>query len=223
MKNLLIYKITNKINGKVYIGQTCQGLQKRKGEHIYRFNLGERDHKLYLAMRKYGLENFAFEIICNVFDKNHLNELEKYFIKKYDSFNHGYNMTIGGDSVSEETRKKISSALKGRKITWMDKIIKSRKDNPNKKDPKDFVAKGKDNVNSKEYIVTFPDGHKERIKGLNAFAKKHNLKKWAMYHILSGKQKTHKGYSVKATFNDHPEKEYTQVSGKGARPVSLAG
>lgn len=39
----IIYKITNLINGKVYIGLTTQGLSRRKGEHVYRFNLGERE------------------------------------------------------------------------------------------------------------------------------------------------------------------------------------
>lgn len=219
MKNLLIYRITNVTNGKVYIGQTGQGLLQRKREHICRFNLGERDHKIYLAMRKYGLECFKFEALCNVFSREHLDNLEIYFIAKYDSFNNGYNMTIGGDSVSEESRKKISLAMKGRKITWYDKIIASRKLNPDRRDPKAFVAKGANNVNAKEYIVSCPDGRIKKVKGLRAFCKLNNLKHYAMFHILSGRQKTHRGFSIVATFNDYPGGEYSQVAGKGAGPV----
>ncbi len=219
MKNLLIYRITNVVNGKVYIGQTSQGLRQRQREHICRFNLGERDHKIYMAMRKYGLKNFEFEALCNTFTQEFLDDLEIYFIAKYDSFNNGYNMTIGGDSVSKETRKKISEAMKGRKITWYDKIIASRKLNPDRKDPKDFVATGADNINSKEYIVSCPDGQIKKVKGLRAFCKLNNLKHYAMFHILSGRQKLHRGFSITATFNDYPEREYTQVGGKGAYPV----
>ena len=209
LKNLLIYRITNITNGKVYIGQTTQGLRQRKMEHICRFNLGKRDHKIYLAMRKYGIENFKFEALCNVFDREQLNDLEKFFIKKYNSFNKGYNMTVGGDAISEATIEKIRKAMLGRKITWYDKIIKSRKLNPNKKDPKEFVPKGEDNVNSKTYVITFPDGSSKRITGLRAFCEIHGLKHYAMFHILSGRQKSHGGFSISATFNDYPEREYT--------------
>ena len=80
-------------------------------------------------MRKYGIESFSFEIICSALLSEHLGELEQYFIKEYNSFNKGYNMTIGGDTVSEETRQKLSAIFKGRKITWYDKILSSRKQN----------------------------------------------------------------------------------------------
>ena len=56
-----VYKITNKINDKVYVGITTQGANRRWSEHLYRFNSGERDHKIYLAMKKYGIDN-----VCSV-------------------------------------------------------------------------------------------------------------------------------------------------------------
>ena len=57
----IIYKITNPKNGKAYIGQTTRKLRRRKERHLCRFNKGDRDHKIYLAMKKYGFENFEWE------------------------------------------------------------------------------------------------------------------------------------------------------------------
>lgn len=57
---MIIYKITNKINGKVYIGQTTDSLSRRKSGHIQAATSGSKS-KLYSAMRKYGVENFEFE------------------------------------------------------------------------------------------------------------------------------------------------------------------
>lgn len=223
MKDWLIYSITNILNGKVYIGQTRQGLARRKGEHIHRFNLGERDHKLYRAMRKHGIENFKFEVLCSALKLEYLDQLEVEFISQFNSFHRGYNMTCGGDSVSDETRAKIGAALKGRKITWYDKVVASRIANPNRKKAKDFVAKGAANVNSKSYLVRFPDGEEKIVSGLNQFCKEHGLTKKCLLDILEGKQRHHKGFSLLARFNDHPAREYSQAAGKGAQPVALTG
>lgn len=202
MTNLVIYSITNAVNGKRYVGQTRQGLPRRKGEHIYRFNLGERDHKLYQAMRKHGIENFKFEVLAHCLKPEHLDAEEMAWIAKFNCFERGYNMTCGGDSVSDETRAKLSKAFKGRKITWYDKIIASRNANPNRKLPRDFVAKGGANVNSKSYLVRHPDGREERVSGLNQFCKEHGLTKKCLLDILIGKQKHHKGYVLLERFND---------------------
>lgn len=90
-----IYKITNKINGHFYIGQSIQ-IEKRWSNHkIAAFNKLDKgyEYPLYRAIRKYGLENFDFEIIeeCS---KEQLNERENYWIKYYQPT---YNQTEGGD------------------------------------------------------------------------------------------------------------------------------
>lgn len=89
-----IYKITNKINGQCYIGQSIN-IARRWKEHIQASTT--KNSQLYIAMRKYMIENFTFEIIeeCS---ENKLNEREKYWIQYYDSYNNGYNMTNGGES-----------------------------------------------------------------------------------------------------------------------------
>lgn len=124
---MLIYKITNKVNGKIYVGQTTRTLEQRKWQHLNNAKKGCRTH-LYNAIRKYGEENFIFEKICDVANIDDLNTLERYYILKYESVKNGYNMVDGGgnnvmflDSVkkkhddtmrSKAVRKKISTSMK---------------------------------------------------------------------------------------------------------------
>ena len=89
-----IYKITNKINGKCYIGQTTD--YKRRFQEHKSCGYGNENNKLlYYAFRKYGIDNFDFEVIEEKTEK--YNEKEKYWISYYDSFENGYNMTEGGE------------------------------------------------------------------------------------------------------------------------------
>lgn len=132
---MLIYKVTNKINGKSYIGQTVGSLNRRKCKHISDALHDNRDNSyLHRAMIKYELKNFTWLIlveICSGFTIERLNELEVFYIKLYNTYNDGYNLDIGGRSVSpsKETRMKISKTMTGRKrsITTRNKIAKSHK------------------------------------------------------------------------------------------------
>ena len=91
-----IYKITNSVNKKVYIGQTHFTVEHRWKQHIRNYNIEHRQQPLYKAFAKYGLENFNIETIEEV-ECDKLNEREIYWIAYYDSFQNGYNATLGGD------------------------------------------------------------------------------------------------------------------------------
>lgn len=222
MAESIIYVIRNKTNGKVYIGQTIQGLARRQSEHKYRFALGERDHKLYEAFRKHGFENFEFDVLLNC-NSDELDNWERFFIAAANSYNRGYNMTCGGDGVSVETRAKLSAILKGRKVTWIDKAWITRRKNPNAAHPADHVKSGAENSNSRGYLVKCPDGSEVRFKGLRAFCKERGLSHNLLIATLNGTQHHHKGYVLLARFNDHPDREYSQAAGNGTQPVVLAG
>ena len=94
-----IYKITNKINEKVYIGQTCYTTAVRWYSHIEALYKGKKN-PLYQAMRKYGEENFEVECI-EVCDNEQLDEREIYYIKEYDSYRQGHNATLEGGGRKE--------------------------------------------------------------------------------------------------------------------------
>ena len=112
----IIYKITNLINGKIYIGQTQRTLEKRISEH-------KRKNKFLIchAIKKYNWNNFKSEVIeeCDTIEK--LNEREKFWIAYYDCKTpKGYNSTDGGEGVpgltcSKKTREKLSLINKGLK------------------------------------------------------------------------------------------------------------
>lgn len=91
-----IYKIINQINNKVYIGQTMSSLKVRWNGHKTAWRQSGNCKALYSAFDKYGIENFTIEPIEEC-DLDNINEREKYWIKHYNSYNNGYNMTLGGD------------------------------------------------------------------------------------------------------------------------------
>lgn len=98
MKIGLIYKYENKINKKVYIGQTKCSLHKRHIKHLTQMRRNYDDY-FHRALRKYGVENFELSIVEDNIPIDKLDEKEIYYIKEYDSFytsNKGYNMTKGG-------------------------------------------------------------------------------------------------------------------------------
>lgn len=110
-----IYKTTNLVNGKVYIGKHKRN--KRSIDKKY-FGSGKI---LHYAINKYGIENFKNEIICWCFSEKELNKQEIFFIEKYKEYS--YNIAAGGDGgnlmkfLSDEEKKKVYN-----------KMIKTRKD-----------------------------------------------------------------------------------------------
>ena len=90
-----VYKITNDINGKIYIGKTYNSIEKRFKEHCKdRLKRKCEQRPLYSAMNKYGIEHFHVELLEETTNPE---EREKYWIEYYGSFKNGYNATTGGD------------------------------------------------------------------------------------------------------------------------------
>lgn len=123
MKSNEVYKITNKITGKIYIGITNQGSGARYRHHWYESRIGEPS-PIHRSMAKYGEDNFTLEIIDFAETYEELKEKEKFWIKKFNSTdrNIGYNLTECGDGTfgrthSEETKEKIRQKALGRKIS----------------------------------------------------------------------------------------------------------
>ena len=106
-----IYKITDRTNNKIYIGQTKRDIYKRFGDHLSRVNgskINDRRCSLYIAMNNHGRENFYIELIEELEDDIKLGDAkEKYWISFYDSTNpdKGYNIDTGGHVISEACRK----------------------------------------------------------------------------------------------------------------------
>jgi group I intron endonuclease len=115
-----VYVITNTVNGKRYIGLTCD-VKRRWQDHKDAHK--SRSGKLYAAMRKYGVKKFALKIITANLSKESANELEQELIRKLGTARDGYNCTIGGRGMggyrhSDQTKKRISEVLRRRFQTF---------------------------------------------------------------------------------------------------------
>ena len=124
---MIIYKLTNKVNNKVYIGQTRSSIKKRFSQHCETRN----KTAIGLAIKKYGVDNFEYAVLYeNIETLEELNKKEIEYINLYNSISpNGYNIESGGKVIfaNAESKAKISKALKGRKITWSKKISESVK------------------------------------------------------------------------------------------------
>ena len=109
---MIVYIITNTVNGKRYVGQTVFMLEKRWKQH----QKSPRCHALHNAIEKYGAKNFIIEPIIEVPTIELLNEFEAEYIKKYCTLApNGYNLTEGGRAPRHnvETRAKMSRSRIG--------------------------------------------------------------------------------------------------------------
>lgn len=96
---MLIYKVTNKVNGKIYIGKTKGSVDARWKKHCYQAYDKKRDYlkfKLQYAILEFGAENFTVEQIDCAATTEEANQKEMYWIKHYDSIKNGYNTSPGG-------------------------------------------------------------------------------------------------------------------------------
>lgn len=129
MKSNEVYKITNKLTNKVYIGITNQGSGARYRHHWYESRIGEPS-PIHRSMAKYGEESFTLEIIDFADTYDELKEKEKYWIKWYNSTDRsiGYNLTEGGDGTLVECILKRPKKKSDKKpqVVKRQKILKRR-------------------------------------------------------------------------------------------------
>lgn len=112
-----IYKISNNVNNNVYIGKTSVTIEDRWKEHCRDMKKeASKNRPLYRAMQKYGIENFSIDIIEEC-DYEDLSNAEIKWINFYDSYNNGYNATLGGDGRTIYDYDEIAQLIKEGKRT----------------------------------------------------------------------------------------------------------
>tara|TARA_R110000868_G_scaffold124490_10_gene329150 strand:+ start:9626 stop:10237 length:612 start_codon:yes stop_codon:yes gene_type:complete len=185
---ITIYKATNKISGKSYVG-IDSNWPHRKHAHRHAVKRGS-NLVFHNAIRTYGWENFDWEVVEQSEDYTEMSTLrEEFYIRKFNTHyidGDGYNMTFGGEgtlgwSPSAETRQRISEANIG-KDAW------------NKGKPSPWCSERNRNSRGtkrpkqeKEYLITDPTGKVYHIKGLMKFCKEHNLHTGNMSSVARGK------------------------------------
>ena len=145
-----IYKITNQINGKIYIG-------KHSTDNLDDGYMGS-GILICKAEKKYGLENFTKEYLAFCDTEEKLNWFEKFYIKKYKAKEVGYNLTDGGDGhlgfiMTEETKQKLSEANKGKTLS---EETKQKLRKPKTEETKQKLSEAKKGK-------TFSEEHKQKL------------------------------------------------------------
>ncbi len=121
----LVYMATNIVNGKRYIGITCQGLPVRRSRHISAALCGNSATYFHRAIRKYGKKHFTFEVIM---ESSCYEEVKRHEVKFIGEMKPEYNMTVGGDGclgwrASPEQRRANGLSKKGRPGFWKGKKL----------------------------------------------------------------------------------------------------
>jgi group I intron endonuclease len=171
---MIIYKSTNTITGKVYIGQTTHTLEKRIKSHIKESKI-ESNRPFMLSINKYGSDNFTFEVIDSASNLDELNKKEIYWIDFYNSVSpNGYNVTGGGQGKKMKTTKELSRII-SEGLKNSEKWQKTKNSEEYKlKMKKYFIGSNKDKKFSQEHKEKIWEKNKERVLLFN----KSTSKKW---------------------------------------------
>lgn len=215
-----IYKITNDINNKVYVGKTESSLAKRFAEHCKDSQKREEEQRpLYSAMRKYGVEHFSIELIeeCDI---EMVSMREQYWIGFYKGYTDGYNATLGGDGKAYINREEIldlwSSGKSLKEIVeivkhdtgWISQILQSNgvdKTEISKRSQKHWGNRAPKEVlmldkNTNEILRTFDstrDAARYLIQTLSLNPKSESGYSSHISEVCNGKRKTCQGYKWK--------------------------
>ena len=216
-----IYRATNIINNKIYIGFT-KDLSIRIKSH--RHNYKRKNTKFYNAIKKYGWNAFIWEIIYQSHDEDYcLNVIEPLLISEYDTINNGYNTCIGGErgpilfgsnngmfgkthteKVKKDSAQRAIDNLKGKTYediygTEKAKQIKESRSQElsNYLINNPEVRLGNKNPNSKKYKIISPNGTIFNIEGtLRKFCAEHNLQIWKIIDVAKNRISSYNGWIV---------------------------
>ena len=216
-RTFIIYKITNLINGKIYIGQTTRTLEERISNHIYQ----KRKSLIHQAIVKYGWENFKAEIVEVCKNIEELNDREKYWIAHYDCISpNGYNLTDGGSNGirSKATLKKMSRISKERlkdpelraRIT---KALTGRKDSEEVKANKSVAQKKRYEENPEACKIQSEGLHRRFSKPEEREKQSNARKKYLDEHPEEVERLRNLGGAAKEYFSD-PEnrKKHSEIA-----------
>lgn len=193
-----VYKITNQINNKEYVGVTTKTLAERFEAHLKRAN--REKSAVQKAMKKYGKHNFTIVEIDVANSENELFKKEIYWIKKLGTFKSGYNLTLGGGGItnmSQEIREKIRKTKTGQKIPKL-------QGREVKKDCRIKISRTLGG--NKVELTNNLTGEVIILDWLNQ-AKEYNLNPTLIHAVIKGTRKHHKNFS--ARYINHANTEET--------------
>lgn len=210
---MIVYVITNILNGKQYVGQTHGTLEQRFNRHGW--SSAHKCMPVVKAIKKYGKESFTIDKLCECESQEDLDRMEVYWVEKLKTFvPNGYNLKAGQGRglLSEEVKKKISNANKGR-VFSEEHIINLSKSHKNwipseetrqkwrdafsgKKQRPEDVRKRVESL-KREYVLLSPNAELFTTNNMKSFCKEHRLSPTKMSEVVNGKRQQHKGWKLK--------------------------
>lgn len=179
-----IYKITNTINGKSYIGQTIQNVKERFYQHCAtKCSKVVSNMAIHRAIKKYGKSNFTVEVIEEI-DSTNLNDRERYWIRYYDSYNNGYNSTEGSQDGIKlfknlDTESIVREYKSGKSLREIGRLF-----NVDKQTIKDLLVRNNINLRTTRTYKLSQKDREDIIKDLSlGLSRKEIISKW---HISKG-------------------------------------
>ena len=179
-----IYKITNTINSKSYIGQTIQNVKERFYQHCAtECSKAVSNMAIHRAIKKYGKSNFTVEVIEEV-ESTNLNDRERYWIRYYDSYNNGYNSTEGGQDGIKlfknlDTESIVREYKSGKSLREIGRLF-----NVDKQTIKDLLVRNNINLRTTRTYKLSQKDREDIIKDLSlGLSRKEIISKW---HISKG-------------------------------------
>ena len=174
-----IYKITNKVNGKSYIGQTIQNVKERFYQHCAtKCSQAVLNMVIHKAITKYSKSNFTIEVIEEVESAN-LNDRERYWIRYYDSYNNGYNSTEGGQDGIKlfknlDTESIVREYKSGKSLREIGRLF-----NVDKQTIKDLLVRNNINLRTTRTYKLSQKDREDIIKDLSlGLSRKEIISKW---------------------------------------------
>jgi group I intron endonuclease len=156
---MYIYKIENKINGKIYIGQSIyipDNTKKYMGSGLL----------IKKAILKYGVDVFDKTILCECNTKTELNEREIYYIDYYNSIKNGYNISTGGNggNLGDIVNNKISNSVKNLWLSGYYDAVDYSQSHPCSNDTREKISNSQSGENGYWYGKSFSINHKNNIR-----------------------------------------------------------
>lgn len=212
MSMFKIYKITNKINGKIYVGYTSKSLESRFKKHISSRNEG--NIKFRRAIKKYGQNNFMIELLQECDTKESALLAEIYHISALNSYYSGYNSTLGGEpqptikpnSFSSSSRRKKSDSFK----KWFEteegiQFKKAASERFKKLNPSRFVTSEHRKIAKEKYqkwLLT-DSGIKRRQESSENMRKVQKMRHVGIFELSDPTGKCHTTHNILRFCKDH--------------------
>lgn len=220
---MIIYKATNIVTGKVYVGSSTKQLNERRNGHLSKSKNGSNLY-FHKSIRKYGNDSFEWKVLCECKTRKEMFDMEYHYIKQYDCMvPNGYNLTEGYDNTTfgyrftKEQRKAQSERMMGEQnpnfgVTRTDEersiMSKNRtgkcmgEQNPSKRpEVRKILSEqkmGSGNPRAKTWILTSPDGTVIRFTGgIKRKMKELGLSYEGARSYFNGKTDTYKGWEIK--------------------------